>query len=65
MRLASTWSASLHAFQLFSFSAFQLFSFSAFQCFVDFFFPFAPPSCLFTVAQARFSAVFLETPSFT
>lgn len=27
--------------------------------------PLAPPSCLFTVAQARFSAVFLDTPFFS
>jgi hypothetical protein len=27
--------------------------------------PFAPPSCLFTVAHARFCAVFFETPRFS
>ena len=27
--------------------------------------PFAPPSCLFTVAHARLAAVFFETPFFS
>jgi hypothetical protein len=27
--------------------------------------PFAPPSCRFTVAQARFCAVFFDTPRFS